>query len=382
MKLNQSIPAVIGLFFFLDIGGRFVPLRLFTFRAWEAVQRYPHPDGPFAPNVRYVGINACGDLANASNRPTFCQSREETFSTDAFGFRTHPDAAGSAPAKAIVIGDSFAGGACVRDDQTLPAQFQALTGWKTYNGACIKNDLTHLMELTQRLHMDKGVILYAFLTRQQATSQTDARMKEWRMAGFSRRDMAHLWHCVKNVWTGFWKVTPLEILSQHACKRIQNDRILPNPYATMAVETRLRNGTMMLQLPVDIKNFHTPWPAVNVDGFVALHRELGKRHFDLWVILVPDKYTVYQPLLETSPAEAPMENSYLKSIERGLTRAHIPVINLTEALRAQAAEALSRNRYNYALDDSHWNEAGIRLATEHIARAVTGRVHDGSGLNP
>jgi len=371
MRLNQSIPAVICLFFFLDIGGRFLPIRLFTFRAWEIAQRYPHPDGPFAPNVHCVDVNTCGDLANVSNRPALCQSHDETFSTDDYGFRTHPGAVISAPVEALFIGDSFAGGARIRDDQTLPAQFQALTGWKTYNGACIKNDLTHLIELTQRLHMDKGIILYEFLTRQKVPSRQDCQLKDWRIAGVSRRDVAHFKHLIRNRWMGFWKVTPLEILAQHAYKKIQNDRFLPNPYATLAVETRLRNGSTMLQLPQDIENFQNMSQNTDPSGFVALYRELAKRHLTLWVLLVPDKYTVYQPLLESAVTTGSRENLYLNSIEQNLSQSGVPVVNLTVPLRRQAAYEFSRGRYNFALDDTHWNEEGIHRAAECVAKAMT-----------
>jgi len=48
--------------------------------------------------------------------------------------------------------------------------------------------------------------------------------------------------------------------------------------------------------------------------------------------------------------------------------AQIPVVNLTETFRAQAAQDLASGRYLYWLDDTHWNARRIAIAASEIRR--------------
>jgi hypothetical protein len=100
---------------------------------------------------------------------------------------------------------------------------------------------------------------------------------------------------------------------------------------------------------------------------------------ELLVILVPDKYSVYYSLLRDERQSPPEGKSHLNQLEDDLQRLGIPVLNLTSALRFQAAEGLQRREYNYLLDDTHWNRIGIQTATAEILR-VWGN-HQGSICN-
>ena len=92
---------------------------------------------------------------------------------------------------------------------------------------------------------------------------------------------------------------------------------------------------------------------------------MARRNLQLVVLLVPDKYTVYGPLLEGNPGDLGGER-LLAAIAQELRKTDIPVVNLTQKFRVSAAEALSRNEYIYWRDDTHWNPLGIKLAAASL----------------
>ena len=94
---------------------------------------------------------------------------------------------------------------------------------------------------------------------------------------------------------------------------------------------------------------------------------------ELLVLLVPEKYNVYYPLLSEKGEPPPEGESRLDHLEMDLHRSGIPVLNLTSPLRSQAAEGLQRREYNYWIDDTHWNRLGIETATTAILRAWSDR---------
>jgi SGNH hydrolase-like domain, acetyltransferase AlgX len=83
------------------------------------------------------------------------------------------------------------------------------------------------------------------------------------------------------------------------------------------------------------------------------------------VLVVPDKYTVYGPLLEGKPSDFGGER-LLAAIAQELRRADTPVVNLTQKFRASATEAISRNEYIYWRDDTHWKPLGSKLAAASL----------------
>ena len=62
--------------------------------------------------------------------------------------------------------------------------------------------------------------------------------------------------------------------------------------------------------------------------------------------------------------------AFLDELEKALVAAHIPVVNLLSEFRAEAARRLDEGGYIYWRDDTHWNQAGVELATERLIAAV------------
>jgi hypothetical protein len=104
-----------------------------------------------------------------------------------------------------------------------------------------------------------------------------------------------------------------------------------------------------------------------VKNLVAIATALRARHLRLILVLVPNKETVYGPLLTHSSMAAAEADDYLMRLERDVRAAGIEVVNMTSALRAFADARVSDGNDAYFADDSHWTACGIALA----ARAVT-----------
>ena len=165
------------------------------------------------------------------------------------------------------------------------------------------------------------------------------------------------------VWKGFWDICPLTIVSRGFYKRLERDGVLPDYYGGNVVAASLRDGSRMLFLPSEIANFRKAH-AFDLSGMVTLRDTLAARGLDFRMVLVPEKHTVYAPVLATPPEEP--SALYLNVLEEKLRAAGIPVVNLLPVFRKAAAEQLSSGRRLYLDDDTHWNADGVRLAAETI----------------
>jgi len=87
------------------------------------------------------------------------------------------------------------------------------------------------------------------------------------------------------------------------------------------------------------------------------------------VYFVPTKYRVYAPLLDGgAPAPVTEPAAGLVSLRAFFGQRHIPVVDLTPAVRQAAREALREGRLVYWADDSHWNVEAIRVAARSLAQ--------------
>lgn len=166
---------------------------------------------------------------------------------------------------------------------------------------------------------------------------------------------------------GFLEVSPLQMLGSRALKAIADDRILPNRYAPIVVRATLYNGDPMLFLASSVENFYRRREVV-MDYWKWLRDELRVAHFDLMVVIVPGKYTVYRPFLLNQPSIGHGGSDYLDRLTRALEREGISVLNLTPLFSTEAARELTQGQYLYWPDDIHWNARGIAVAAEVIRR--------------
>jgi hypothetical protein len=340
MTMGRAIPALLFLVFLADIGARFLPVDPLTFRGWEALSRYRPPGAAFEPNRRYVQARSYGDSAAMGNLPELRQYRPETFTTDARGFR-NTSTAGAAPVAAILAGDSFAVGSGVADHDTLSVTLSRQLGCSVYNAAGMDPDPDRLRALAAELGLSRGLVLHAYAEDVEAPTVPPGgkrALNQTIAAATASVDRAI------GLVRGFLLVSPLRILSERAFKRLANDRILPNSYASSVIKGTLRNGDPMLFIASRVARVRGD-RSVSAAYWLWMQQELQAAGLGLVVVLIPSKYTVYRDLLVDQPQRERGEAGFLEQLEHALRAANVPVLNLTRALSAEAARRAARHDY-------------------------------------
>ena len=362
-RLGRVIPCLLVVVFLADLVSRVPSIDPLTFRAWEAMSRNRPPGAAFEPNRRYVNARAYGDLASFGNLPAMRQYRPEVFTTDALGFRNPPHVLGG-EVSAILIGDSFAVGSGVSDDETLSSRLTKITGCVVYNAGSDLGRVVpkEVLALARRLHLRNHLVMRLYA--EDAAVPPMPTRRERLLWDLEARMPARLRALIGRL-RGLAAVGPLQVLSGRAVKALEDDRILPNRYAGYVVRATLDNGDPMLFQASEVNNFYRR-REVRLDYWQWLRDTLRPAGFDLLVVLVPSKYTVYRPFLVDQRPGPGAGADYLDRLEQDLRAAGIPVLNLTPLTSAEAARDLRYDRYLYWLDDIHWNARGIALAAGAI----------------
>ncbi|HMD50950.1 MAG TPA: hypothetical protein VKG79_17680 [Bryobacteraceae bacterium] len=381
LKLSTLGAGLILLALLADAGLRFLPREKLAFRAWEAAEGDPYSEGPLTPNLVYQNRRAFGDLANIGNLPGFRQFRSETFSTDPYGYRNGCAQTLHQPVDGIFLGDSFIAGASVNDDDTLSQQLSRLSGNCFFNAGGPHAEWPRARALIERLNMHGKLVVWEQSERYAIAQHIDAE------AGIGARgkllrsllpgSLVQSLHASSEKAQAWLQYSPLEILLNRQFRKLQNGRWLPNPGVGKVVVGSLQNGQSMLFLKEEVDNYWTP-PSIPPPAYFAelqsLVRSTGN---ELLVILVPDKYAVYQPLLSNAAGQnaamQPDSKLYLTGVEAAARSAAVNVVNLIGPLRRQAGEEMARGEYNYWLDDTHWNAAGIGQAARTIHSVLAAR---------
>src|SRR5579883_756789 len=308
LQTGTVIPAVLAVAFLAEVAGRLIPPARLAFRGWEALvnEDTKRSSAVLRPNAFHIARHSYGDLASMGNLPELREYRPEVFTSDELGFRNVPNSCRLGPPQALLVGSSFSVGSGVSDDQTLSARLNAGSGKRVYNAAGFGMDVARCRALARHFGMRRGLVIYESLERYDVPAASDAPT-EPELAGFGRDAAGGLaappgdaawwdgWPAAARKWSRY---SPLQIVARRACQAVQNDRLLPNPFVR-AVEVRtLRDGSRQLFIPGDVENSRRPRPVGHAAAYFSrLARELRKEDLNLLVVLVPDKYSVYQPLL-------------------------------------------------------------------------------------
>jgi SGNH hydrolase-like domain, acetyltransferase AlgX len=372
-SIGRLVPRLMFLALLLDLVLRFVPLDPLTFRAWEAMlRRYPNAVGPFVPHKHYHRDNSYGGVAGIGNLPALRHYHSVDFTTDADGFHNPPALAQGNPI-GIVIGDSFSVGSELPEEQSLSAQLTQRFGAYFYNaGAPQPLHLRSLETVAQRLNLHHGLVIFEFL-ESRALQDPPAATPD----GGRGRAQAFFFRAMGPDWTdrlatplNQLHASPLGALSVKLEKKIQDDTLLPNSFASFVIQERLRNGEPIVFLPAELKSPSDPRKAAKrwAAYFAWYSTELGKEGLDLVVLLVPNRSTIYAPLL-AQPRDVSASRATLEDFADALQNAGVHTVPLENRYVHDAAILLHQKKYLYFLDDTHWNGDGTAEAADEIFKA-------------
>lgn len=349
------VPALLALWLVADVGLRALPRDLVSYRVWEAMRTFGAAT-PFRPNARYDRV-VYGNLSVLGNQPDLREYRRVVFTTDSLGYHNPPGGRGRPDA--ILFGSSFSAGAEVNDWEMAAS----LLG--VFNAAPEPPSPARVRELGARL------VIFEYLEGTEpppiAVVLPDPRALRCRAALGSLDGRAT---CGVFTWVrDRWDVSPLEVFSDRLHRRLENDVLLPNVAAARVLRVRLGTGGELL-FPADQRGTYarerSPERALRYFTWLASH--LARDGRTLFVVLTPEKYGVYAPLMGDTPDGA--SPGYLAALEAGLRARGIGVVNLTEPLRVAAREALRDGRTIFWRDDTHWNPAGNAAAARAIEEAL------------
>ncbi len=373
MRTRQSIfrcgyllPRMLVLWLVVDFCLRLAPEHWRFVHAREFLaQPGSNQMGPFMGDQTYKDAFAYGDLAALGNCAECRDYRPLLVHMDSRGF---PNPPASSPYNAILVGDSFAVGAQQLPDSTLAAQLSTATGLSIYNASCSGHILGRelVLRLINDLGLTHGTVFFELMDRS-ASIRGEALEQE----SFSTLEDAPP---VRSLYRLFQiaQQSSLQNLSRETVGRMYDGSFLPNPYAARVIRKNMPDGKPILFYPEDAQDGASGTPKLWSEYFRSLNKELWQRNFRLVVILVPSKYTVYQPFLKDAvETNKSRQFEELKADLRDLT-----VVNTTPAMKKAAADALANGELLYWRDDTHWNSDGVRVAVAEVEKSLPSPRHN------
>jgi hypothetical protein len=361
------IPAIVAGFFVLDILFRLLPLDCFAFRPYEPLQRYAVPPSPFDRLSSVTVPRSYGDLANISNLPKFRVYHSQTATTDRFGFRNADKIFDGPQIAGVCIGDSFTVGYAVNDTETLAVQLSQLCGKPFYNAGAV-NCLQEPLNLFKQLKFNRGFVI----AEMAESSIPSISLVKGDTVEFSSTLSAK--EQMKRILLGWKYPSTFRQFLAGLIHPLQNDVVLPNVAAKNVVIGELQDGQSMLFSSDILKRVTTtgkePFlPARTLQKLIDMDREYKKLGYTYVVMIAPDKYSIYGPLLKQS-SDLPRTPCRVLEVEKTLRANGITVVDVYDVLSREAAKRLERHEYMYWSDDVHWTPAAVRLVADQIMKTL------------
>jgi hypothetical protein len=276
-------------------------------------------------------------------------------------------------------GRSFLAGAALSDAETLPAAFSRASGLDAYNGAGA-NSIEDLDWLLQRLPSRAWMAVLVLLE--------DDRLKIPAHRGSSPivglhpaldrvgEELFGWFNDARHSLSQWWAMSPLETLASRFMKSLSNERILPNEGRLGGRQLQLPDGRPMLFRRYEVQ----PAQIGRTDqdrGHLADYAEwwrdqLAQRGIKSWVLLMPSRYTVYGPWLESGEAREGIlrMEGYINRLNQQLRSRGIQTLNALPVYRASVEEQLETGELLSYLEDNHWKARGVELIAGVLADSL------------
>jgi hypothetical protein len=390
-SLGRLFPIVLLLWALTDIGLRFLPEDWIRIEPIQVATRLPGRHSPFAPNLNLRVNKVVGEQALLANLAPTEKMPALKFSTDQLGFRLTPGLTREQPPRVFVFkGDSFTFGGSLSDEDTFASALEGQLGVRVYNAGKFFTDVDGLKELNWlmgRLNAKHPTVICVYLESHKrrflasylSDVKAGATPSGWMgrigssLLGATRytdyRDSALYGVRRYRAW---WNISPVKILCIRAYKRLYNGEILPNEPRDRVTVRRLPNNEIVLLDPDKVQNYYTV-PDEEIisrtgDYMEWMRDEFKAQGIDYWVVLLPDKESVYASQIMNLPSEltsnASSHLNYLNQLEIELASRGVKSVNALTVLRRTASEDWATGNLSYFREDHHWNPRGVaRVAT-------------------
>ncbi len=368
--LGRLAPLVLAFWLGLDVLLRFLPYEWFNPHPIDLATARPGPHSIFRPNFEGVFGNWKGDAAREANLPSTERRSSYRITTDSLGFRRNPSASPSEPLDVLfLLGRSFLIGAALSDEETLPAAFTRASGLDAYNGAGL-NSLADFDWLLDRLPGRPSTAVLVFLEDDQPGAPVSGH------PALRRATLFDWLGKVQRSLLQWWSVSPLETLSTRLNKLMTNDLILPNEGRLGGRQLRLPDGRPMIFRRYEVRPAQVGRSSDDAERLVDYAEwwrdQLARRGIDSWVLLLPSRYTVYGPWLESGEDRQGVlrVEEYIRQVSRQLVVRGIKTLNALPIYRASVPKQLETGDLLFYREDNHWNARGVELLAKVLADSI------------
>lgn len=379
--LGRLAPLVLALWLALDLALRWLPYAWFDPHPIDLATARPGPHSYFTPNYERVFGEWEGDAAREANLPPTERRTAYSITIDSLGFRRNPFAsAGEPPDVLFLHGRSFLVGAALSDAETLPAAFTRASGLDAYNGAGANSlkDVDWLLErLPGRPRLAVLVLLEDDRLKTPVLEEPLSAQEEMHPALEPLTDVPFEWFKDARRSLLHWgAISPLKTLASRFIKSVSDDRILPNEGRLGGRQLRLPDGRSMLFRRYEVRPAQvgrTDDDAERMVDYVEWWRDqLALRGMDSWVLLMPSRYTVYGPWLESGEAREGIlrMEEFVNRLSRQIRARGIPTVNALPIYRSSVEEQLETGELLFYREDNHWNARGVEIIAETLADSL------------
>ncbi|HYF40243.1 MAG TPA: hypothetical protein VD930_11175 [Gemmatimonadales bacterium] len=305
------------------------------------------------------------------NLPSTEGRRPLRFSTDALGYRLNPELpSGAAPDVLFIGGDSFIYGANLSDEETLPAVFTRVSGLLSYNAGrpnaapMMLYDLDWLLKHFPRVPQT-AVLVHLEHHRYNATDRPRSTPGVWDELRLARRALSE-----------WWTASPLSNATRRLFRHFADGKLLPNSYLQQVSAYSLPDRRPILFRDYETHPARVPQSGDQIlataDNILAWTRALQGRGMEVYVLLLPTRFTVYGPWLVDGEARARVIRAAesFNQLAAELEGRGIRTINGLGVFQETAHEDLLSGDLPFYREDNHWNSRGV----ERIARLLADSV--------
>lgn len=340
------------------------PIDQFAFRFWDTLSVKNESSflpGAFYPNTK-LSRNEVGDLAPYTNDAVI---RHVEVEIDEFGFRNRKHRCSDPDI--IFIGDSMVVGSGITQDKTLPVLVEKKLGRCVYSfgGADFEKAWYFIKKysLKPRSIVIGNVERYLSILNPYNEKSFSQRSKKLERFYFENENLriffSNLSIFIERVlYNGFqnFKSKHGIISSFKRMLTSPSEASLKNENLNLPQKMIFYNGESALE-PFSTETFR------RIEKTYVSYREvLASNKIKLYVLIVPNKETIYPNLIPSS------RKSYnLGVVYTLLEKNHISFVNLE---RPFSEKFLFNNEIVYYSDDTHWNEDGIAVASEILSQQI------------